>query len=97
MSLISSSSDHNNNNHNNALNNTYQNNFVPSSGVFKDRIPDIFQGQNRKYLLDHSELKLVGFLGQGAFGVVHRGLWRSTDVAVKYVTVEYAKVFFFFI
>ena len=63
--------------------------------MFKDRIPDIFQGQNRKYLLDHSELKLVGFLGQGAFGVVHRGLWRSTDVAVKYVTVEYAKVFFF--
>eukprot|EP00762_Andalucia_godoyi_P003188 ANDGO_01124.mRNA.1 hypothetical protein len=37
----------------------------------------------RPYEIPLSELKLQKELGRGAFGVVYRGVWHGTDVAVK--------------
>jgi serine/threonine protein kinase len=43
-------------------------------------LPDLGQ---RDFLFPYEEIKQVKELGRGAFGVVFKGVWRSTPVAVK--------------
>ena len=33
------------------------------------------------------DLKLVGVIGEGTFGVVHKAIWRGTIVAAKVINV----------
>ncbi len=40
------------------------------------------------YTIDYSELKLGKELGKGGFGVVHQGIWRHNDVAIKQLLVN---------
>ena len=38
--------------------------------------------------IDKSELKIIGELGKGTFGVVSKGIWRKETVAVKFLKEE---------
>jgi len=44
--------------------------------------------------IDYQEIQKVKIVGQGSFGVVHRGLWRGIDVALKEYVSESAKATF---
>jgi serine/threonine protein kinase len=36
-----------------------------------------------RFVVDYKELKVEERIGEGAFGIVHRGVWRSSPVAIK--------------
>ncbi|XP_026756151.2 mitogen-activated protein kinase kinase kinase 7-like [Galleria mellonella] len=38
--------------------------------------------------IDYSEIREISIVGKGAFGVVWKGLWRNTFVAVKHINSE---------
>ncbi|KAM3965805.1 TGF-beta activated kinase 1 [Aphomia sociella] len=41
--------------------------------------------------IDYSEIREISIVGKGAFGVVWKGLWRDTFVAVKHINSEAEK------
>lgn len=38
--------------------------------------------------IDYSEIKFIRVVGKGSFGVVHKGIWRGNNVAVKRIETE---------
>jgi len=55
---------------------------LPGSGVASSPAPP--PSDSRKaYEIDYNELKDLMEIGKGSFGIVYRGTWRSTPVAVK--------------
>ncbi len=34
-------------------------------------------------MIDYDELRLGEILGRGGYGIVHKGSWRDTEVAIK--------------
>ncbi|PRP73093.1 putative leucine-rich repeat receptor-like protein kinase [Planoprotostelium fungivorum] len=43
----------------------------------------------KKSIIDFDELKDMEHIGSGAFGIVYRGQWRDTQVAVKQIRAEF--------
>ncbi|PRP72821.1 serine/threonine-protein kinase CTR1-like, partial [Planoprotostelium fungivorum] len=43
----------------------------------------------KKSMIDHEELKDMERIGSGAFGIVYKGKWRETQVAVKQMRAEH--------
>ncbi|TMW68569.1 hypothetical protein Poli38472_006037 [Pythium oligandrum] len=54
----------------------------------KDKLPAPCHKNNSLHI-DYSELQVGEMIGQGAFGTVHRAMWRGTTVAVKVLVCQY--------
>lgn len=48
--------------------------------------------KNQSLHIDFNELQVAEMIGQGAFGTVHRAVWRGTSVAVKILVCQYLTV-----
>lgn len=48
--------------------------------------------KNQSLHIDFNELQVAEMIGQGAFGTVHRAMWRGTAVAVKILVCQYLTV-----